>query len=123
MFADDPSSAIARKINAIKEELEHLNLKIEKLIENNGEENLITNHTGGFILNYKGQVVWWSKVKEAARYCLILLIDSEEVCSIDFDRETRYYVFEKLPKNISCSIKVLAEDRDGREIVSATIEL
>lgn len=119
----NPNAGIHHGLSAVKEELQKLNSKVDKLIENQSGGMLRTEYAEGLTLNAQNHVVWWTKVKEAARYRLVLSINSDEVCSIDCDRETRYYVFEKLPKDVYCSAKVIAEDREGKEIVSASIKL
>ena len=119
----DPNARIHHGLSAVKEELQKLNSKVDKLIENQSSGLLRTERVEGFTLSTQSHVVWWTKVKEAARYRLVLNINSDEVCSIDCDRETRYYVFDKLPKDVYCLAKVIAEDREGKEIVSASIKL
>ena len=119
----DPNAGIHHGLSAVKEELQKLNSKVDKLIENQSSGPLRTEHADGFTLSTQSHVVWWTKVKEAARYRLVLNINSDEVCSIDCERETRYYVFDKLPKDVYCLAKVIAEDREGKEIVSASIKL
>ena len=119
----DPNDGIYHGLDAVKEELQKLNAKVDRLIESHKSDDLRTEYANGFTLNAQSNVVWWSIVKDAARYRLVLSINSDEVCSIDCDRETRYYVFNKLPTNVYCSVKVIAEDRGGNEIVSASIKL
>ncbi len=119
----DPNEGIHDGLGEIKEELQKLNAKVDKLIANEKSEGLRTEYANGFTLNTQNNVIWWSKVNDAARYHLMLSINSDEVCAIDCDRETRYYVFDKLPKDVYCSVKVIAENREGKEIVSASIKL
>ena len=119
----DPNAGIHHGLSAVKEELQKLNSKVDRILENQNCGVLRTEHTEGLTLNTQNHVIWWTKVKEAARYRLVLNINSDEVCSIDCERETRYYVFDKLPKDVYCSVKVIAEDREGKEIVSASIKL
>ena len=119
----DPNAGIYHRLDEIKEELQNLNAKVDKLIATQKVGDLISEHVDGFTINTQCNVVWWSIVKDAARYHLVLSINLDEVCSIDCDRETRYYVFNKLPTNVYCSVKVIAEDRGGNEIVSASIKL
>lgn len=123
MSVIDPNAGIHHGLGAVKEELQKLNAKVDKLIASQDNDDLRTEYANGFKLNAQNNVVWWSIVKDAARYRLVLSINSDEVCSIDRDRETRYYVFNKLPTNVYCSVKVIVEDRGGNEIVSASIKL
>jgi len=119
----DSDDRICYKLDKVKEELQKLNAKIDKLIENEKSEGLKTEYANGFTLNAQNNVIWWSKVNDAARYRLVLCINLDEVCAIDCDRETRYYVFDKLPKDVYCLVKVIAENREGKEITSASIKL
>lgn len=119
----DTNDRISYRLGEVKEELQKLNAKVDKLIESKKSDDLRTEYANGFTLNTQNNVVWWSKVNDAARYHLVLNINSDEVCAIDCDRETRYYVFDKLPKDVCCSVKVIAENREGKEIVSASIKL
>ena len=119
----DPNAGIHHGLGAIKEELQKLNAKVDKLIASEKSEGLRTEYANGFTLNTQNNVIWWSKVNDAARYHLVLSINSDEVCAIDCDRETRYYVFDKLPKDVYCSVKVIAENREGKEIASVSIKL
>lgn len=119
----DTNDRICYRLGEVKEELQKLNAKVDKLIESKKSDDLRTEYANGFTLNTQNNVVWWSKVNDAARYHLVLNINSDEVCAIDCDRETRYYFFDKLPKNVYCSVKVIAENREGKEIVSASIKL
>lgn len=123
MRVRDPNVGIYYGLGAVKEELQKLNSKVDKLIASKSDDVLKTESAGGLTLNTQNHVIWWTKVKDAARYRLILSFNSEEVCSIDCDRETRYYAFDKLPKDAYCSVKVIAEDREGKEIVFASIKL
>jgi hypothetical protein len=119
----DPNAGIHHGLGAVKEELQKLNSKIDKLMTSKNDDVLRTEYAEGLTLNTQNHVIWWSKVKDAARYRLVLSFNTDEVCSIDCDRETRYYVFDKLPKDVYCLAKVIAEDREGKEIVSASIKL
>lgn len=117
------SEAYNKRLDAIIKELDKLNSKVEGLIKAQKPGQLRTEYSDNFVLKSQSRVVWWSKVNDAARYRVVLKINVDDVASIDLDRETRYYVFDKLPKDIYCLVKVIAEDREGKEIVSATIEL
>ena len=119
----DPNEGIYYRLGKIKEELQELNAKVDKLITSQKDDSLKTEFANGFTLYAQSNVIWWSKVNDAARYRLVLSINSDEVCAIDCDRETRYYVFDKLPKDVYCSVKIIAEDREGNEIVSAIIKI
>lgn len=108
----------------LREEVKKLSSKIDRLIEKLDSNNSLKSvEKGTFVLKCKSNLVWWTKVNDAARYCLSLFIDGDEVGTTDLERETRYYAFEKLPKGINYLVKVVAEDRDGKELVSASIEL
>lgn len=108
----------------LREEVKKLSSKIDRLIEKLDSNNSLKSvEKGTFVLKCKSNLVWWTKVNDAARYCLSLFIDGDEVGTTDLERETRYYAFEKLPKGINYVVKVVAEDRDGKELVSASIEL
>lgn len=108
----------------LRDKVEKLSSKVDRLIVQLDEDNSIKNvENGTFVLRCKSNLVWWTKVDGAARYCLSLSINGDEVGVIDLERETRYYAFEKMPKGIKYIVKVIAEDRDGKEIVSASIEL
>ena len=85
------------------------------------DESIVKN--GSFVLQRKDYLVWWNKVDDAARYRVVLYINEDEVETIDLDRETRYYAFSKLPNGIACIVKVIAENREGNEVVSASIKL
>ena len=84
-------------------------------------ETIVRN--GTFVLQHKDNLVWWSKVEDAARYRVIFYINGDEVNTIDLDRETRYYTFSELPNGVTYMVKVIAENREGNEIVSAIIEI
>ena len=114
---------IIHRLSEVKEDLQKLNAKVDKLIASEKSEGLRTEYANGFTLNTQNNAVWWSKINDAARYQLVLSINSDKVCAIDCDRETRYYVFDKLPKDVYCSVRVIAEDREGKVITSASIEL
>ena len=114
---------ICYRLDAVKKELEKLNSKVDQLIKSQEPGQIKTEYVNGFELKAQDRVVWWTKVDNAARYRLILKINIDEVGSLDLDRETRFYVFDKIPKGIYFSVKVIAEDREGNEIVSASIEL
>ena len=118
-----PEAGIYSGLGAVKTELEKLNSKVDKLLKSQEPGQVKTEYSNGFELKTQDRVVWWSKVDSAARYRLILKINVDEVGSLDLDRETRFYVFDKMPKGIYFSVKVIAEDREGNEIVSASIEL
>ena len=108
----------------LREEVKKLSSKIDRLIEKLDSNNSLKSvEKGTFVLKCKSNLVWWTKVNDAARYCLSLFIDGDEVGTTDLERETRYYAFEKLPKGINFVVKVVAEDRDGKELVSSSIEL
>ena len=119
----DPNAGIHHGLGAVKEELQKLNAKVDKLIHSESSSDVKEERNGTFVLRSKSNLVGWSKVETAARYRLTLVINLDEVCTLDLDRETRYHVFEKLPKGIYYTVKVIAEDRDGKEIVSASIGL
>ena len=119
----DPNAGIHHGLGAVKEELQKLNAKVDKLIHSESSSDVKEERNGTFVLSAKSNLVWWSKVDTAARYRLILVINLDEVCTLDLDRETRYHIFEQLPKGIYYTVKVIAEDRDGKEIVSASIGL
>lgn len=119
----DQYAGIHRGLGAVKTELEKLNSKVDKLLKIQEPGQVKTEYSNGFELKTQDRVVWWSKVDSAARYRLILKINVDEVGSLDLDRETRFYVFDKMPKGIYFSVKVIAEDREGNEIVSASTEL
>ena len=119
----DPNAGIHYGLEAVKEELQKLNAKVDKLINSESSSDVKEERNGTFVLRAKSNLVWWSKVDTAARYRLILVINLDEVCTLDLDRETRYHVFEQLPKGIYYTVKVIAEDRVGKEIVSASIGL
>ena len=119
----DPNAGIHYGLGAVKEELQKLNAKVDKLIPSESSSDVKEERNGTFVLRAKSNLVWWSKVDTAARYRLILVINLDEVCTLDLDRETRYHVFEQLPKGIYYTVRVIAEDRDGKEIVSASIGL
>ena len=123
MPADYPEERVYDGLDAVKKELEKLNSKVDGLIKAQELGQLRTEYSDNFILKSQSRVVWWSKVNDAARYRIVLKINIDNVASIDLDRETRYYVFDKLPKGLYCSAKVIAEDREGKEIGSATIKL
>ena len=114
---------ICYRLDAVKKELEKLNSKVDQLIKSQEPGQIKTEYVNGFELKAQDRVVWWTKVDNAARYRLILKINIDEVGSLDLDRETRFYVFDKMPKGIYFSVKVIAEDREGKEIVSASIGL
>ena len=114
---------ICYRLDAVKKELEKLNSKVDQLIKSQEPGQIKTEYVNGFELKAQDRVVWWTKVDNAARYRLILKINIDEVGSLDLDRETRFYVFDKIPKGIYFSVKVIAEDREGKEIVSASIGL
>lgn len=118
-----PEVGIYNGLGAVKTELEKLNSKVYKLLKSQEPGQVKTEYSNGFELKTQDRVVWWSKVDSAARYRLILKINLDEVGSLDLDRETRFYVFDKMPNGIYFSVKVIAEDREGNEIVSASIEL
>ena len=118
-----PEEGINSKLVDIKAELGKLNSKVDTLIKNQEVSNVKTEYALGFVLKSQEGVIWWTKVENAARYHLIIKINLDEVGSIDLDRETRFYVFGKMPKGVYAFVKVIAEDREGKEIVSATIEL
>ena len=108
----------------LREEVKRLSNKVDRILSKLDDDSSIRSvENGTFVLKCKSNLVWWTKVNGAARYCLTLSIDGEEVGTIDLERETRYHAFDKLPKGISYLVKVLAEDRDGKELVSASIEL
>ena len=117
----DPNAGVHHGLDAVKEELRKLNAKVDKLILFHSTTDLKEEINGLFVLRCKGNLVWWTKVNSAARYHLHLSINSNEVSILDLDRDTRYHVFEMLPKGIDYYVKVVAEDRDGKEIVSASI--
>lgn len=119
----DRNAGIHLGLGAVRTELEELNSKVDKLLKSQEPGQVKTEYSNGFELKTQDRVVWWSKVDSAARYRLILKINVDEVGSLDLDRETRFYVFDKMPKGIYFSVKVIAEDREGNEIVSASIEL
>ena len=119
----DQYAGIHRGLGAVRTELEELNSKVDKLLKSQEPGQVKTEYSNGLELKTQDRVVWWSKVDSAARYRLILKINVDEVGSLDLDRETRFYVFDKMPKGIYFSVKVIAEDREGNEIVSASIEL
>lgn len=119
----DRNAGIHLRLGAVRTELEELNSKVDKLLKSQEPGQVKTEYSNGFELKTQDRVVWWSKVDSAARYRLILKINVDEVGSLDLDRETRFYVFDKMPKGIYFSVKVIAEDREGNEIVSASIEL
>lgn len=116
-------AGIHRGLGAVKTELEKLNSKVDKLLKSEEPGQVRTEYSNGFELKTKDRVVWWTKVDNAARYRLILNFNIDEVGSLDLDRETRFYVFDKMPKGIYILVKVIAEDREGNEIVSASIGL
>lgn len=118
-----PEAGIYNGLDAVKTELEKLNSKVDQLIKCQESGQIKTEYANGFELKAQDRVVWWTKVDNAARYRLILKINIDEVGSLDLDRETRFYVFDKIPKGIYFLVKVIAEDREGKEIVSASIVL
>ena len=118
-----PEEFTAKQLEDIKNELRKLNTNVEKLASFQSSSGCKYSHKGSFCVKCKDNLVWRSKVDDAAMYRMIFIIDEEEVCSLDFDRNTRYYLFGRLPKDISYSVKIIAENRDGKEIVSALIEL
>ena len=119
----DPNAGIHHGLGAVKEELQKLNAKVDKLVPPQPSVDVKEERKGTFVLKCKENLVWWNKVDAAARYRLILVINLDEVCTLDLDRETRYHVFEQLPRGIYYTVKVVAEDRDVKEIVSASIGL
>ena len=105
----------------LREEVKKLSNKVDRIIAKLDEDNLVRKvENGSFVIKCKSNLVWWTKVDGAARYCLTLSIDGEEVGVIDLEREIRYHVFEKMPNGINYIVKVVSEDRGGKEIVSAT---
>ena len=119
----DPNAGIHHGLGAVKEELQKLNAKVDRILASQPSRDLKEEINGTFALRCKGNLVWWSKVNDAARYRLSLSINIDEVCTLDLDRDTRYHVFETLPSGINYYVKVVAENRDGKEIVSASIRL
>lgn len=108
----------------LREQVKQLSNKVDRLIDKlNNDNSLKSVENGSLVLKCKSNLIWWTKVSGAARYCLTLSINGEEVGIIDLEREIRYYAFDKLPKGINYIVKVVAEDRDGKELVSASIEL
>ena len=63
----DPNTGIHNRLGAIKEELQKLNAKVDKLIENEKNEGLRTEYANGLTLNTQNNVIWWSKLNDAAR--------------------------------------------------------
>ena len=108
----------------LEDKIRDISAKVDRLINKLEDDNRVqTIYKGDFALMRKSNLVWWTKVDGAARYCLNLFINNEEVGSIDLDREKRYYVFDKMPSGINYLVNVVAEDRNGDAIVSASIEL
>ena len=108
----------------LRDKVEKLSNKVDGLIAKLNEDNSIKIvENGTFVLRSKSNLVWWTKVDGAARYCLLLSINGDEVGVIDFEREIRYHAFGRMPKGINYIVKVIAEDRNGKEIISASIEL
>ena len=108
----------------LREEVKKLSNKVDRILSKLDEDSSTRSvENGTFVLKRKSSLVWWTKVDGAARYCLTLSIDGDEVGVIDLEREIRYHTLEKMPKGINAIVKVIAEDRDGKEIVSASIEL
>lgn len=108
----------------LREKVDRLSNKIDNLVaklDENNEYKKVEN--GEFALYCKANLVWWSNVDDAARYRVLFSINGDKVDAIDLGRETRYYAFAKLPKGITYTVTVIAENREGNEIVSATIEL
>ena len=104
-------------------ELQKLNAKVDLIIASREPGKIHQNTNGTFLIKSKDNMVWWSKIDKAARYLLTLSIDDDEVAIFDSGRDVRYHVFEELPKGIRYAVKVVAEDRDGNEIISASIIL
>ena len=119
----DRNAGIHLRLGAVRTELEELNSKVDKLLKSQEPGQVKTEYSNGFELKTQDRVGWWTKVDNAARYRLILNFNIDEVGSLDLDRETRFYVFDKMPKGIYILVKVIAEDREGKEIVSASIGL
>lgn len=108
----------------LREEVKKLSNKVDRILSKLDEDSSTRSvENGTFVLKRKSSLVWWTKVDGAARYCLTLSIDGDEVGVVDLEREIRYHTFEKMLKGINAIVKVIAEDRDGKEIVSASIEL
>lgn len=110
-------------LETVIQELRELTEKVDGLVPLNSLSEIKVQKQGEFSLKNKANVVWWTKVDLAARYRLFLTIDSDEVCIIEFDRETRFHVFEHLPKGLEYHVKVVAEDRNGKEISAVSLDL
>lgn len=108
----------------LREKVDRLSNKIDKLVTKFDENNEYKKvEKGAFALHCKANLVWWSNVDDAARYRVLFSINGDKVDAVDLGRETRYYAFAKLPKGITYTVTVIAENREGNEIVFATIEL
>ena len=116
-FGGGPDHELREKVDKLSNKLDTL---LAKLNENNEYKKI---EKGTFVLQCKANLVWWTNVNGAARYRVVFYINGDKVDSQDLGRETRYYVFAKLPKGITYTVTVIAENREGTEIISATIEL
>lgn len=123
MIGEFHPNLYGQQLTMVIQELRELTEKVDGLVPLNSFSEIKVQKQGEFYLKNKANVVWWTKVDLAARYRLFLTIDSDEVCIIEFDRETRFHVFEHLPKGLEYHVKVVAEDRNGKEISTVSLDL
>lgn len=123
MVGDIYPNLYGQQLGMAIQELRKLTEKVDELAPLNSLSEIKVQKQGEFYLKNKANVVWWNKVDLAARYRLFLTIDSDEVCIIEFDRDTRFHVFEHLPKGLEYHVKIVAEDRNGKEISAVSLDL
>ena len=117
MSVESPDSGIRHDLHIIRDQIEELKSKIIPTYLTRKTKN------GDLELFANGHLVWWNEIKNAARYRLLLFIDNLEIDSIEIERKQRYYVFDKLPNNVKYIVKLIAENREGKDIVSCLIDL